>query len=84
MPEILHAGFPATTLTRAVITPFAGGFKHVLVMVVVVFDELLEQQAGIHERFYELLSHRILLSTMHSDYAYQPVYSTAINGILGA
>jgi hypothetical protein len=50
--EVLHAGFPAAILTRAVITPFAGGFKYVFAMVVVVFDELLEQQAGIHEGFY--------------------------------
>ena len=46
MPEVLQTGLPAATLTRAVITPFSGGFKHVLVMVVVVFDELLEQQAA--------------------------------------
>jgi hypothetical protein len=64
MPEVVHARFPATTFTRTVMTPFAGGFEHVLVVIVVVFDELLEQQAGIHKRFYELLSHRFLLSTM--------------------
>jgi len=83
-PEVLHAGLPSTTFTRAVIAPFAGGFKHVLVMVVVVFDELLEQQAGVHKRLYELLSHRILLSTIVPDYAYRTVYSTAINGMLDA
>jgi hypothetical protein len=31
------------------------------VVVVVVFDDLLEQQSGVHERFNELLSHRFLL-----------------------
>jgi len=50
--EVLHAGFPAAIVTGAVITPFAGGFKNILAMIVVVFDELLEQQAGIHEGFY--------------------------------
>jgi hypothetical protein len=70
VPEILHAGLPAATLTGTVIAPFTGGFKHVLVVVVVVVDQLLEQQAGIHQRFYELLSHRFLLSSMVSDYAY--------------
>jgi hypothetical protein len=84
VPEVLHTCLPTATVTRAVIAPFAGGFEHILVVVVVVVDQLLEQQAGIHERFYELLSHRILLSTMHSDYAYWTVYSTAINGMLDA
>jgi hypothetical protein len=64
--------------------PFAGGLEHVLVVIVVVFDELLEQQAGIHKRFYELLSHRFLLSTMPPDYADWAVYSTSINGIFAA
>jgi hypothetical protein len=82
--EVLHAGLPPTTFTRAVIAPFAGGFKHVFVVVVVVFDELLEQQARVHKRFYEFWSHRILLSTIAPDYAYRTVYSTAINGMLDA
>jgi hypothetical protein len=70
VPEVLHARLPTATLTCAVITPFAGGFKHILVVVVVVVDQLLEQQAGIHKRFYELVSHRFLLSSIFPDYAY--------------
>ena len=58
--------------------------EHVLVVIVVVVADLLEQQAGIHKRFYELLSHRFLLSTISSDYAYWAMYSTAINGIFAA
>jgi hypothetical protein len=66
MPEVLQARFPAATLTRAVSAPFAGGLEHILVVVVVVVDDLLEQKAGIHKRFYELLSHRFLLSTIRT------------------
>jgi hypothetical protein len=69
MPEVLHARFPTATLTGAMSAPFAGGLEHIFVMVVVVVDDLLEQKAGIHERFYELLSHRYLLSTITRDYA---------------
>jgi hypothetical protein len=84
MPEILHACLPATTFTGAVITPFAGGFEHILVVVVVIFDELLEQQAGVDERFYELMSHRFLLSTIVPDYAYRAATSTLAGGMLNA
>lgn len=60
-PEILETGFPTAIFAGAVVTAFTRGFKQVVVLVIVFFDEVLNEYTGIGKRFYELLPHDFLL-----------------------
>jgi hypothetical protein len=43
LAKVLEAGFPPAVIAGAVIAPLAGGCKHVVVLVVVFFYELLDE-----------------------------------------
>ena len=59
--EVLETGFPAAAFTGAMVASLSGGFKKVLVLVVVFFDSVLDQHTGIGEGFDELFPHDFLL-----------------------
>jgi hypothetical protein len=62
IPKILQAVFPPTAVVGiTVLAAFAGGFEQILVFETAAFDELADENLGESERFYELLSHWLLL-----------------------
>ena len=60
LAEVLKASFPAAILASAVTATFARCCKQALVLVIVLFDQSLDEEPGVSKRFYEFLSHIVL------------------------